>query len=100
MGTFRGAGDRTRTGTPSLAVDFESTTSTISSHRQLYLQIITPKPSSEIGGQWWRAIQKSLHIHFKKVLALQGKFQTPQDLANLILSPLRLPFHHTGVVPI
>ena len=30
-----GAGDRTRTGTPSLAVDFESTTSTISSHRQM-----------------------------------------------------------------
>ena len=50
-GYFYGAGDRTRTGTPSLAVDFESTTSTISSHRQLYLQIITPKSSSEIGGQ-------------------------------------------------
>ena len=30
-----GAGDRTRTGTPSLAVDFESTTSTIPSHRQV-----------------------------------------------------------------
>ena len=30
---FFGAGDRTRTGTPSLAVDFESTTSTIPSHR-------------------------------------------------------------------
>ena len=30
-----GAGDRTRTGTPSLAVDFESTTSTIPSHRQI-----------------------------------------------------------------
>ena len=30
-----GAGDRTRTGTPSLAVDFESTTSTIPSHRRL-----------------------------------------------------------------
>ena len=28
-----GAGDRTRTGTPSLAADFESATSTISSHR-------------------------------------------------------------------
>ena len=31
-----GAGDRTRTGTPSLAVDFESTTSTIPSHRLIY----------------------------------------------------------------
>ena len=30
-----GAGDRTRTGTLSPAVDFESTTSTISSHRQV-----------------------------------------------------------------
>ena len=30
-----GAGDRTRTGTPSLAADFESATSTISSHRQV-----------------------------------------------------------------
>ena len=38
-----GAGGRTRTGTPSLAVDFESTTSTIPSHRQLYFQISTPK---------------------------------------------------------
>ena len=34
LGSFLfGAGDRTRTGTPSLAVDFESTTSTIPSHR-------------------------------------------------------------------
>ena len=32
---FIGAGDRTRTGTPSLAADFESATSTISSHRQV-----------------------------------------------------------------
>ena len=32
---FVGAGDRTRTGTLSPAVDFESTTSTIPSHRQL-----------------------------------------------------------------
>ena len=32
---FLGAGDRTRTGTPSLAADFESATSTISSHRQV-----------------------------------------------------------------
>ena len=32
---FFGAGDRTRTGTPSLAADFESATSTISSHRQV-----------------------------------------------------------------
>ena len=31
---FVGAGDRTRTGTPSLAADFESATSTISSHRR------------------------------------------------------------------
>ena len=38
-----GAGDRTRTGTPSLAVDFESTTSTIPSHRQLYFQWSSPK---------------------------------------------------------
>ena len=36
-----GAGDRTRTGTPSLAVDFESTTSTIPSHRQAPLQYST-----------------------------------------------------------
>ena len=34
---FFGAGDRTRTGTPSLAADFESATSTISSHRQVCL---------------------------------------------------------------
>ena len=33
---FIGAGDRTRTGTPSLAADFESATSTISSHRQVF----------------------------------------------------------------
>ena len=32
--SFFGAGDRTRTGTLSPAVDFESTTSTIPSHRQ------------------------------------------------------------------
>ena len=32
---FIGAGDRTRTGTLSPAVDFESTTSTIPSHRQV-----------------------------------------------------------------
>ena len=32
---FIGAGDRTRTGTPSLAADFESAPSTISSHRQV-----------------------------------------------------------------
>ena len=32
---FFGAGDRTRTGTLSPAVDFESTTSTIPSHRQV-----------------------------------------------------------------
>ena len=34
-GYLFGAGDRTRTGTPSLAADFESATSTISSHRQV-----------------------------------------------------------------
>ena len=34
---FFGAGDRTRTGTPSLAADFESATSTISSHRQVLI---------------------------------------------------------------
>ena len=34
---FIGAGDRTRTGTLSPAVDFESTTSTISSHRQVLI---------------------------------------------------------------
>ena len=34
-GRYFGAGDRTRTGTPSLAADFESATSTISSHRQV-----------------------------------------------------------------
>ena len=34
-GRYYGAGDRTRTGTPSLAADFESATSTISSHRQV-----------------------------------------------------------------
>ena len=33
---FFGAGDRTRTGTLSPAVDFESTTSTIPSHRRVY----------------------------------------------------------------
>ena len=33
--SFFGAGDRTRTGTLSPAVDFESTTSTIPSHRQV-----------------------------------------------------------------
>ena len=38
-----GAGDRTRTGTLSPAVDFESTTSTIPSHRQLYFQWSSPK---------------------------------------------------------
>ena len=35
MNTRYGAGDRTRTGTLSPAVDFESTTSTIPSHRQV-----------------------------------------------------------------
>lgn len=34
-GRYYGAGDRTRTGTLSPAVDFESTTSTIPSHRQV-----------------------------------------------------------------
>ena len=34
---FFGAGDRTRTGTLSPAVDFESTTSTIPSHRQILI---------------------------------------------------------------
>ena len=37
---FIGAGDRTRTGTPSLAADFESATSTISSHRQVWYFIV------------------------------------------------------------
>ncbi len=37
---FFGAGDRTRTGTLSPAVDFESTTSTIPSHRQVRCSII------------------------------------------------------------
>ena len=36
-----GAGDRTRTGTPSLAADFESATSTISSHRRVPMYYIT-----------------------------------------------------------
>ena len=35
--TCTGAGDRTRTGTLSPAVDFESTTSTIPSHRQVLI---------------------------------------------------------------
>ena len=35
---FIGAGDRTRTGTLSPAVDFESTTSTIPSHRRVFIQ--------------------------------------------------------------
>ena len=39
-GRYYGAGDRTRTGTLSPAVDFESTTSTIPSHRQVYLNSI------------------------------------------------------------
>ena len=38
---FFGAGDRTRTGTLSPAVDFESTTSTIPSHRQVCNFMIT-----------------------------------------------------------
>ena len=38
MNTQYGAGDRTRTGTLSPAVDFESTTSTIPSHRQVLVQ--------------------------------------------------------------
>ena len=38
MTVFFGAGDRTRTGTLSPAVDFESTTSTIPSHRQVLIQ--------------------------------------------------------------
>ena len=48
MNTRYGAGDRTRTGTPSLAADFESATSTISSHRQVYttLYIIVSKIAS------------------------------------------------------
>ena len=47
--------------------------------------------SSENGGQNRRAIQKTLHIHFQKVLVFQGKSHTPEDLANQILSPPRLP---------
>ena len=42
--------------------------------------------SSENGGQNRRAIQKTLHIHFQKVLVFQGKSHTPEDLANQILS--------------
>ena len=38
-GIFYGAGDRTRTGTLSPAADFESATSTISSHRQVCIAI-------------------------------------------------------------
>ena len=41
---FIGAGDRTRTGTLSPAVDFESTTSTIPSHRQVCFKFCNHQP--------------------------------------------------------
>ena len=47
--------------------------------------------SSENGGQNRRAIQKTLHIHFQKVLVFQGESHTPEDLANQILGPPRPP---------
>ena len=57
--------------------------------------------SSENGGQNRRAIQKTLHIHFQKVLVFQGKSHTPEDLANQILSPLRLLLynHSANMIP-
>ena len=118
-GVFLGAGDRTRTGTPSLAADFESATSTISSHRQVcYLLLLYPRftdcalrvPVSGCGAQNFQLAVRSRN--FDRCPSL-GSLLPPQaalpSLPRLepvrhrwrrILSPLRLLFSHTGMVPI
>ena len=55
-GRYYGAGDRTRTGTLSPAVDFESTTSTIPSHRQVCFLYSNHQPPLAIFycGRHWR----------------------------------------------
>ena len=55
---FFGAGDRTRTGTLSLAVDFESTTSTNS---------ITPAGAKVLYNSFWK-IASIFYIEFMNVL--------------------------------
>ena len=67
-----GAGDRTRTGTLSPAVDFESTTSTIPSHRQLYFQWSSPKGPLRNRRSISEVHQKLLDIQFQKSIAMQS----------------------------
>ena len=74
---FIGAGDRTRTGTPSLAADFESATSTISSHRQvrglLYTNVlkIASRNSADSAGE------KKYHLQ-----SLRGGLRPPRNDPN------------------
>ena len=76
---WSGAGDRTRTGTLSPAVDFESTTSTIPSHRHLpaYYIILAGKlqeksfpigPRSATGRSIWCTLRKTQGLHFYVLL--------------------------------
>ena len=60
-GRYYGAGGRTRTGTLSPAVDFESTTSTIPSHRhRCFNSIIHPVKNSKQNFRWPISLQKLL----------------------------------------
>ena len=111
-----GAGDRTRTGTLSPAADFESATSTISSHRQVCsFNFFAPLRIYRIALRECRCPVAGSEIfcslcsrNFDRCPSLGSLLPPPAALPSLprlspdrhrwrrILSPLRLPFHHTG----
>ena len=105
---FIGAGDRTRTGTPSLAADFESATSTISSHRQVCYFHFLRFASAGVRLRCPKFYARFRLQNFDRCPSL-GSLLPPlaafPSLPRLspkrrrrqqILSPLCLPFHHTG----
>ena len=109
-----GAGDRTRTGTLSPAVDFESTTSTIPSHRQVCYTFISidrcrrfhkeaalggkMSPSFAVPDECPRVskafvLRRPLHLLRLRFI----RYRRRSGSHRRMLSLLRLPFHHTSM---
>ena len=77
---FFGAGDRTRTGTLSPAADFESATSTISSHRQVCI-------SFSVTSRRWLFIVAALRRR------MSPSFAVPDDRLGVNAFVARRPLH-------
>ena len=87
-----GAGGGTRTRTPSLAMDFESTSST-NSNTPAFVSSNPARKNHplENGGTLRRDLNTTIHMKFSQGLAAQCVPLMEQEPAKWILSPSRLP---------